>query len=137
MEPLQALHAAREEAQWRGMKEWLEDRETKWDDHHRDNVLWGSGMADMTAKVLAKVRVGEAAPIPEGRKDERNETAWQDGAGLGAIQHASATSARNISVGAEWLRPSGRAPSEPSETPCWQTTLRLAPIRHVLLHLAL
>jgi len=47
------------------------------------------------------------------------------------------TSAKNISVWAEWLRQSGRAPSEPSETPRWQTTPRPAPIRRVALHIAL
>jgi len=46
-------------------------------------------------------------------------------------------SAKNISVQAEWLRQSGRAPSEPPETPRWQTTLRRAPIRRVALHIAL
>jgi len=47
------------------------------------------------------------------------------------------TSGKNISVRAEWLRQSGRAPSEPSETPRWQTTPRPAPIRHVALLIAL
>jgi len=47
------------------------------------------------------------------------------------------SSAKNISVRAEWLRQSGRAPSEPSETPWWQTTPRPAPIRRVALHIAL
>jgi len=93
-------------------------------------------MADMTAKVLAKVRVGEAALIPE-RKDERRMAAWQDGEGLGAIQHAGATTARNISIRAERLRPGGRAPSELLGTPSLQTTLRLAPIRHISFHIAL
>ena len=47
------------------------------------------------------------------------------------------SSAKNISVRAEWLRQSGRAPSEPSETPRWQTTPRPAPTRRVALHIAL
>jgi len=47
------------------------------------------------------------------------------------------TSAKNISIRAEWLHLSGRAPSEPSEIPRWQTTPRLAPIRCVALHIAL
>jgi len=49
----------------------------------------------------------------------------------------SMPSAINISIRAEWLRQSGRAPSEPSETPRWQTTPRPAPIRHVSLNIAL
>jgi len=47
------------------------------------------------------------------------------------------SSAKNISIRAEWLRQSGRAPSEPSETPLWQTTPRPAPIGRVALHIAL
>jgi len=47
------------------------------------------------------------------------------------------TSAKNISVRAEWLRQSGCAPSEPSETPRWRITPRLASILRVGLHIAL
>jgi hypothetical protein len=47
------------------------------------------------------------------------------------------TSAKNISVRAEWLRQSGHAPSEPSETPQWRITLRAALIPRVALHIAL
>ena len=53
-----------------------------------------------------------------------------------AYTHRS-SSAKNISVRAEWLRQSGRAPSEPSETPRWRTTPRPASIRRVALHIAL
>jgi len=42
-----------------------------------------------------------------------------------------------MSVRAEWLRQSGRAPSEPSETPRWWITLRPASIPRVALHIAL
>jgi hypothetical protein len=48
-----------------------------------------------------------------------------------------ATSAKNISVWADWLRQSGRAPSEPSETPRWRITPRPASIPRVELHIAL
>jgi len=81
-------HMAHEQGQWRGMKEWLENRETKWDDRHGDNVLWGAGIPDMMAKVLAKARGGKAAPTVEVRKKGRNETARQNGEGLEAAQHA-------------------------------------------------
>jgi len=47
------------------------------------------------------------------------------------------TSAKNISVRAEWLRRSGRALSEPSETPWWQITPRPASIQRVAFHIAL
>ena len=46
------------------------------------------------------------------------------------------TSAKNISIRAEWLRQSGRAPSEPSERPRWQITPRPASIPRVALHIA-
>jgi len=46
-------------------------------------------------------------------------------------------SAKNISVRAEWLRQSGRAPSEPWETPRWRITPRLASIPGVASHIAL
>ena len=47
------------------------------------------------------------------------------------------TSPKTISVRAEWLRRTGRAPSEPSETPRWRITPRLASIPRVALHIAL
>ena len=47
------------------------------------------------------------------------------------------TSAKNISVRAEWLRQSGRAPSEPSETPRWRITPCPASRSPVMLHIAL
>jgi len=53
--------------------------------------------------------------------------------GCTAKQHQQKT----VSVGAEWLSQSGRAPSEPSETPLWQTNPHPAPIRRVALHIAL
>jgi len=46
-------------------------------------------------------------------------------------------SAKNISVRAEWLRQSGRAPSEPRETPRWRIPPRPASIPCVALHIAL
>ena len=77
--------------QYPGMKEWLEDRETKWDEHHKEIVLWGTGIADMTADVLAIARVCEAVPAQEARMEGTDETASQDGGGLEASQHAGAT----------------------------------------------
>jgi hypothetical protein len=46
-------------------------------------------------------------------------------------------SANNISVRVEWLRQSGSAPSEPSETPQWWNTPRPASILWVMMHIAL
>jgi hypothetical protein len=53
------------------------------------------------------------------------------------LQASSGTSAKNISVWADWLRQSGRAPSEPSETPQWRITPRPASIPRIELHIAL
>ena len=47
------------------------------------------------------------------------------------------TSAKNISVWADWLRQSGGAPSEPLETLRWRITPRPAPIPCVTIHIAL
>jgi len=60
-----AAPAAREEVPWLGIKAWLENRETMRDECHKDNVLWGTGIPHMTAEVLAKARVREAAPAQE------------------------------------------------------------------------
>ena len=49
----------------------------------------------------------------------------------------SIPSAKNISVRAERLRQSGRAPSEPSETPRWGITPHPVSIPRVALHIAL
>jgi len=57
--------------------------------------------------------------------------AWLDGLSC------SGSSANNISVRAEWLLQCQLAPSELSESPRWQTTPRPAPIRCVMLHIAL
>jgi len=46
-------------------------------------------------------------------------------------------SAKKYSVRAEWLRRSGRTPSEPSETPWWRITLRPASIQCVTFYITL
>jgi len=53
------------------------------------------------------------------------------------LPNACLSSAKNISVRAEWLRQSGRAPSEPSETPRRRITPLPAWILCVGLHIAL
>ena len=47
------------------------------------------------------------------------------------------TSAKNISVRAEWLRQSGLGNSGPSETPRWRISARAALVPHAALHIAL
>jgi len=62
---------------------------------------------------------------------------WAEGVSLALLPIKPATSAKNISVQAEWQCQSGCAPSEPSETPWRRITLRLASIPRVTLHIAL
>lgn len=52
---------ARNETQWLSMKEWFDDKHTKWGDCQKDKALLGTGIMDITAKVQAKTCVGEAA----------------------------------------------------------------------------
>jgi len=84
-------HTTCEEAQWLAMKEWLQDGETKWTERHKDDVVWGTGIGDMTAEVLAKATVPNAALAQGERKEGRDETARQDRGGLEASQQARAT----------------------------------------------
>ena len=51
--------------------------------------------------------------------------------------HVPLTSAKNSSVRAEWLRQSGHAQSQPSETPRWRITPRPVSTPRVGLHIAL
>jgi len=68
--------------------EWLEEQDVMWDRWQKHNVLWLTGIIDMTAEVLGNAQVCEAAPALEARKEERDETASQEGGGLEASQHA-------------------------------------------------
>jgi len=72
-------HAVCEETQRLGTKEWLEDRERKRDAHLKDNLLWGTGITDMTAKILTATRPGKREPESETES------------GLQASQHADTT----------------------------------------------
>jgi len=44
---------ALQEAQWRGMKTWLEEKEQKRDAYHQDDMLWGKDITDMVLRVVA------------------------------------------------------------------------------------
>ena len=44
---------ALQEAQWRGMITWLEEKEEKRDAYHQDDVLWLKGITDMVKRVVA------------------------------------------------------------------------------------
>jgi len=78
--------AAREEAQWLGMRTWMQEREQKWDARHEDDKLWGAGITNMIARIMKGVASGH-----EARENERDETAGMDGGGLEASQHADTT----------------------------------------------
>jgi len=52
------------------------------------------------------------------------------------VSHRATPSAKNISVWADWLRQSGRTPSELSEIPQWRIAPRPASISRVELHIA-
>jgi len=78
--------AAREEAQWLGMRTWMQEGKQKWDAHQGDDKVWGAGITNMIAKIMTGV-----APGREGREIERHETAGMDGRGLEASQHADTT----------------------------------------------
>jgi hypothetical protein len=47
--------AAREEAQWLGMRTCMQEREQKWDASHQDNTLCGAGITHMIAKTMKGV----------------------------------------------------------------------------------
>jgi len=46
-------HTALQEARWRVMKSWLEEKETTREAYHQDYPLWGEGITDMVARVVA------------------------------------------------------------------------------------
>jgi len=74
-------HTALQEAQWRVMKLWLEEKEIKWDAYHQDDLLWGEGIMDMVARA--------AAATERCQKEERR--ADTEGVSLEALIHADRT----------------------------------------------
>jgi len=74
-------HTALQEAQWRGIKSWLEEKEKKRDAYHQDDLLWGEGITDMVARAVAASE--------RGQKEERR--ADSEGVGLYALIHADLT----------------------------------------------
>jgi len=75
--------AACEEAQWLGMRPWMQEREQKWDASHEDDKMWGAGITNMIANIIQGVPPGQ-----EARKKDKGETARMDGGELYASQHA-------------------------------------------------
>ena len=62
-----------------------------WDDRHKINILWGTGMTDMTLDMLAKATVCDAALTQNARMEVKEETARHDNGGLEASQHTATT----------------------------------------------
>jgi len=67
--------AAREEAQWLGMRTWMQEREQKWDARHKDDKLWGAGITNMIGKGMKGVAPGQEAR----EKKETRLRAWMVG----------------------------------------------------------
>jgi len=111
---------ALQEAQWRGMKTWLEKREEKWDAYHQDDVLWGKGITDMVTRVVAATEGGQ-------REERKADT---DGAGLEASMHAETTQTgrpekpeeRQQSQPEKQLKPKPKPKTNPALTPTPRTT---------------
>jgi len=109
--------AAHEEAQWSGMRRWMQEREKKWYARHEDDQTWGAGITNMIAKVMKGV-----APGQETSEKERDKTAGMDGGGLEASQHADTTQAEG--PGKHQLLQQQRRPGLPLKL---QPTLQQAP----------
>jgi len=75
--------AAHEEALWREMMLWMQEREQKWDTRHEDKRLWVAGITDIITKFMKGV-----APGQEAREEGRDKTARMNGGWLEASQHA-------------------------------------------------
>jgi len=80
------VQAAREKAQWLGLRTSMQERQQMWDACREDDKLWGAGITNTIAKIMKGVASGK-----EARKKERDETAWKDGGALEASQHADTT----------------------------------------------
>jgi len=74
-------HTALQEAQWRGMKSWLEEKEKRRDAYHQDDLLWGEGITDIVARAVAATERGQ-------KEEWRTDT---EGVGLEASIHADLT----------------------------------------------
>jgi len=85
-----------------------------------------SGMASTPTPLSGLENLPTPIPNPEARVTITNP-----------LQTRATASAKNISVWLGWLHQSGRAPSEPSETPRWRITAHLASKPRVALHITL
>jgi len=98
-----------QEAQWRGMKTWLEKREETWDAYHQDNIPWGRGITDMVTKAVTATEGGQRQ-----REERKADT---DGAGLEASIHADVTYIRRPEKPAERQQSQPGRQLKPNSTP--------------------
>jgi hypothetical protein len=82
---------ASDETQRLGMRQWLEERERKWNARHKNEVMWGECITVLTLMVQAKPKVGETAPDRDARGKGKHVTARQVSGGLEASQHEDTT----------------------------------------------
>ena len=107
------------EAQWRGMKTWLEDKEEKRDVYHQDDVLWGKGITDMVKRVVATTERGQ-------REEMKADT---EGVGLEASIPADLTQTGepNKPEELQQLQPGQQLNSAPTPKPNPKPNLAPAP----------
>jgi len=100
---------ALQEAQWCGMKKWLEEKEEKLDMYHQDDVLWGKGITDMVKRVVATTEWGQ-------REERKADT---QGVGLEASIHADLPQrgAPKKPEERQQLQPAGQLKSVPTPKP--------------------
>jgi len=60
-------HMVCEETQWPGMKTWSEDRESKWNAYHKEDIQWGMGILVVAAKLQARGTASKREPEPEAK----------------------------------------------------------------------
>jgi hypothetical protein len=114
-----ATHSALQEAQWRGMKSWLKEKENTRDLYHQDDLLWGEGITDMVARVVAAT--------DHDQKEERK--ADTEGVGLEASIHADLTHSGGPEEPEErqQLQPGRQLKSVPMPKPKPDPTPKLTP----------
>jgi len=125
MATMRNAQTAYQEAQWRGMKTWLDERDEKWDKYHRDDGPCAKGVTNMGTRVVAAKEGGRS-------KERKADT---DGAGLKSSIHVEAMQTgrpekpeerRQLQPGRQ-LKPKLRPKSElnPTPTPMPRTTSTL------------
>jgi hypothetical protein len=113
------MHTVLQEAQWRGMKLWLEETEKTRDACHQDDLVWGDGIPEMVARVVAATE--------RDQKEERK--ADTEGVGPEASIHADLTQTGGPEEPEErqQLQPGRQLKSVPMPKPIPDTTPKPKP----------